>query len=83
HPYGPLGGNMNNNVVGALQKHFLSLGYIAVCFDFRGSGRSKGRTSWTGMPEREDYQAVMDFLFQQENLKQLKMPQVNRLVICV
>jgi len=29
---------------------------------FRGSGKSKGKTSWTGEAERQDYQTVVDFL---------------------
>lgn len=84
HPYGPLGGSMNNNVVCALQDHFLSLDYITVCLNFRGCGKSQGRTSWTGMPEREDYSSVIDFILDQhEDYKNLNFPQVNSLIICV
>ncbi|KAG2224939.1 hypothetical protein INT45_010888 [Circinella minor] len=57
HPYGPLGGNMRNNVIIALHNYFSSKGFItAWC------GHSKGRTSWTGMPERGDYEAVIQHL---------------------
>ncbi|KAI9315261.1 Alpha/Beta hydrolase protein [Dichotomocladium elegans] len=62
HPYGPLGGNMDNNVVVALHRYFSSKGYITASLNFRGSGNSKGRTSWTGMAERGDYQAVIHHL---------------------
>lgn len=31
----------------------------------RGCGGSEGRTSWTGMPERGDYEAVVDYLLEQ------------------
>ncbi|OAD06179.1 hypothetical protein MUCCIDRAFT_106744 [Mucor lusitanicus CBS 277.49] len=58
HPYGPLGGNMNNNVVIALQQYFRSKGYVTICMNFRGCGKSKGRTSWTAMAEREDYMSI-------------------------
>ncbi|KAI9260526.1 Alpha/Beta hydrolase protein [Phascolomyces articulosus] len=62
HPYGPLGGNMRNNVIIALHNYFASKGYVTVCINFRGCGHSKGRTSWTGMPERGDYEAVIQYL---------------------
>ncbi|CAO3654249.1 unnamed protein product [Cunninghamella echinulata] len=57
HPYGPLGGNMNNNVVVKLHKYFSEKGFLTTSFNFRGSGKSTGRTSWTGVPEQKDYQA--------------------------
>ena len=34
-------------------------GYITLTFDFRGAGLSKGRTSWTGRGEKEDYGTVV------------------------
>ncbi|KAG0283787.1 hypothetical protein BGZ96_011838 [Linnemannia gamsii] len=122
HPYGPLGGSYNNNVVGALLQWFEtsslsapitlstkkskkagkrnstgarkgsldqdtgntdaasinaasltpaksaggaqaeSLACVICAFNFRGCGKSKGKTSWLGEAEREDYQTVVDFL---------------------
>ncbi|GJJ68806.1 hypothetical protein EMPS_01152 [Entomortierella parvispora] len=91
HPYGPLGGSYNNNVVGALLQWFetqplqvkseetgnvnlssstresrktssVPLECVIAAFNFRGSGKSKGKTSWTGEAERQDYQTVVDFL---------------------
>ncbi|KAG0024825.1 hypothetical protein BGZ81_007584 [Podila clonocystis] len=127
HPYGPLGGSYNNNVVGALLQWFetyplqatrnddyiypsstpsakkrnstgtskssldldpsstseeastsseanpkakakknsknqVSLACVICAFNFRGCGKSKGRTSWFGEAEREDYQTIIDFL---------------------
>ncbi|KAF9217879.1 hypothetical protein BGZ59_008987 [Podila verticillata] len=124
HPYGPLGGSYNNNVVGALLQWFetyplqatrnddyiypssstptakkrhstgsttkssldldssstpteeqtlseanpnnnksqVSLACVICAFNFRGCGKSKGRTSWFGEAEREDYQTMIDFL---------------------
>ncbi|KAF9901988.1 hypothetical protein EC991_005425 [Linnemannia zychae] len=116
HPYGPLGGSYNNNVVGALLQWFEtsslaapitlstrkskkaagkrnstgagarkgsgaldqdatdstsaksagaqaeSLACVICAVNFRGCGKSKGKTSWFGEAEREDYQTVVDFL---------------------
>ncbi|KAF9435483.1 hypothetical protein BGZ76_006225 [Entomortierella beljakovae] len=125
HPYGPLGGSYNNNVVGALMQWFetqslqvmnedvtpnvpssptkktngntnsrqqdsaqgasdtsdstyvllkspkmnrsgskeaLPLSCIVCAFNFRGCGKSKGRTSWFGEAERGDYQTIVDLL---------------------
>ncbi|KAI8602115.1 hypothetical protein EDD21DRAFT_372744 [Dissophora ornata] len=125
HPYGPLGGAYNNNVVGALLQWFetnslqattedpvssqvsssslkrnsagsthrkqnldgagteplakttaglpkksqsssknrpVPLSSVICAFNFRGCGKSKGKTSWTGEAEREDYQTIIDFL---------------------
>jgi alpha/beta superfamily hydrolase len=70
---------MNNNVVIAIQRHFLSLGYITACINFRGCGKSKGKTSWTGMSERDDYITVMDYLLSSNE----KYPKINQFVICV
>jgi alpha/beta superfamily hydrolase len=58
HPYGPLGGSLNDGVVQHLASTLLSHGYIVALFNFRGAGRSKGHTTWTGKAEREDYAAV-------------------------
>ncbi|KAG0270057.1 hypothetical protein DFQ27_000714 [Actinomortierella ambigua] len=84
HPYGPLGGSINNNVVGSLLQWFethtlldqsdesiagvsnatktVSLACVICAVNFRGCGKSGGRTTWTGEAEREDYQTVIDFL---------------------
>ncbi|KAG0355097.1 hypothetical protein BC939DRAFT_473217 [Gamsiella multidivaricata] len=125
HPYGPLGGSYNNNVVGALLQWFetysltamsedlvastsssslvsaksstknsagsnqqqqntdpmeaepataapsrkkgsspqtVPLSCVICAFNFRGCGRSKGKTSWFAEAERDDYQTVVDFL---------------------
>ncbi|CEG71927.1 hypothetical protein RMATCC62417_07571 [Rhizopus microsporus] len=80
HPYGPLGGSMNNNVVMALKDYFLNQGYITICLNFRGCGHSKGKTSWTGMPERDDYLSVIDAILDDQIQKEL--PKVNRLILC-
>lgn len=81
HPYGPLGGNMHHFVITAIQQHFLSLGYLTVCINFRGCGKSKGKTSWTGMAERDDYISVMEYLLADNQLQ--NYPQVSHLLLCV
>ncbi|KAL9541367.1 hypothetical protein MBANPS3_009162 [Mucor bainieri] len=80
HPYGPLGGNMHNNVVIALQQYFRSKGYVTICMNFRGCGKSKGRTSWTAMAEREDYMSVVDYALDESTLQDY--PSINRLILC-
>jgi hypothetical protein len=77
------GGNMHNNVVIALQRYFVSKGYLAVCINFRGCGNSKGRTSWTGMPEREDYYGVIDFITKDDNEHMKDYPKVSSILLCV
>ncbi|CAG8451622.1 27169_t:CDS:2 [Dentiscutata erythropus] len=62
HPYGPLGGNFYNNVVVAVEQYFQDKGYLTIAFNFRGSGKSKGRTSWSGEPECDDYKTMLEFL---------------------
>ncbi|ORX53191.1 alpha/beta-hydrolase [Hesseltinella vesiculosa] len=78
HPYGPLGGNMQNNVVMALHRWFTAQNYVTVSFNFRGSGRSSGRTSWTGIPEQHDYQAVVDSVLANST----RYPKIDKLFIC-
>ncbi|KAI9308575.1 Alpha/Beta hydrolase protein [Cunninghamella echinulata] len=80
HPYGPLGGNMNNNVVVKLHKYFSEKGFLTTSFNFRGSGKSSGRTSWTGAPEQKDYQAVINHLLHNNNHH--IYPTISHLFIC-
>ncbi|KAF2436827.1 hypothetical protein EJ08DRAFT_560655, partial [Tothia fuscella] len=62
HPYAPLGGCYDDPVVGIVGKELLNEGYIVCTFNFRGATGSKGRTSWTGRPERQDYISVVGFM---------------------
>nr|CAG8591434.1 14220_t:CDS:2 [Entrophospora candida] len=62
HPYGPLGGDFHNNVVRTVEDFFLRKGYLTIAFNFRGSGKSAGRTSWSGEPECYDYKTIVEFL---------------------
>ena len=59
HPYAPLGGSQNDTVVLLMVEELTKKGFITLTFDFRGSGLSKGKTSWTGRGEREDYESVV------------------------
>lgn len=71
---------MNNNVVIALQQYFRSKGYVTICMNFRGCGKSKGRTSWTAMAEREDYMSIVDYALEGSALQDY--PRINRLILC-
>ncbi|SAL96903.1 hypothetical protein [Absidia glauca] len=82
HPYGPLGGNMHNNVVIALQKSLMNKGYTTASFNFRGCGKSTGRTSWTGIPEQKDYQAVIDYLLERSDNDDKGFPAISHLLVC-
>ncbi|TPX61960.1 hypothetical protein PhCBS80983_g00812 [Powellomyces hirtus] len=62
HPYGPLGGNFENNVVQALFDNFASQGFMTVRFNFRGAGRSTGRTSFKGAGEADDVLSICRYV---------------------
>ncbi|TGZ81856.1 hypothetical protein EX30DRAFT_330465 [Ascodesmis nigricans] len=64
HPYAVLGGSLHDFVVTHLAATLLEVGFVVVTFNFRGAGRTKGRTSWTGRPERGDYAAVAAWALQ-------------------
>ncbi|KND01965.1 uncharacterized protein SPPG_09026 [Spizellomyces punctatus DAOM BR117] len=76
HPYGPLGGNLENNVVRALFDNFAHQGYMTVRFNFRGVGRSTGRTSFRGAGEMEDVLAICHYLRSRSDLAP------KRIVLC-
>jgi len=61
HPYAPLGGSMDDHVVLSLQAalHKKFRDWHLVTFNFRGAGKSQGRTSWSGIPEQGDLEAVI------------------------
>ncbi|KAI5818094.1 Alpha/Beta hydrolase protein [Pyronema omphalodes] len=62
HPYGPLGGNFNDGCVVFLRELLVSLGFVVATFNFRGVGRSRGNTSWTGRAETGDYAGVLGWV---------------------
>eukprot|EP00128_Syssomonas_multiformis_P006569 Colp12_sorted_trinity150504_noHs@28194 len=62
HPYGPLGGSMDNNVVLTYYKKLALAGHTCLRYNSRGIGNSTGSVSWTAVPEQEDVRSVMRFL---------------------
>ncbi|KAI8800713.1 Alpha/Beta hydrolase protein [Cladochytrium replicatum] len=73
HPYGPLGGSMYNNVVESVCELFSEFGFSTARFNFRGVGRSSGRTSFRGFAERDDVLAVYRHLMANESFKPTKI----------
>ncbi|CAO2657373.1 Nn.00g034990.m01.CDS01 [Neocucurbitaria sp. VM-36] len=61
HPYAPMGGSYDDRVVGIVVDEFLKTGWIVGTFNFRGAHGSKGRTSWSGKPELDDYSSFAAF----------------------
>ncbi|OCL04897.1 hypothetical protein AOQ84DRAFT_345562 [Glonium stellatum] len=61
HPYAPLGGSYDDHVVGIIADELLKEGFVVGTFNFRGAHSSKGRTSWTGKPELDDYVSFAGF----------------------
>ncbi|KAF1934170.1 uncharacterized protein M421DRAFT_97155 [Didymella exigua CBS 183.55] len=57
HPYAPMGGSYDDRVVGIVVEEMLKAGYVVGTFNFRGAhgSKHKGRTSWSGRPELDDY----------------------------
>jgi len=57
HPYAPMGGSYDDRVVSIVVDEMLKAGYVVGTFNFRGAhgSKHKGRTSWTGRPELDDY----------------------------
>ena len=64
HPHPQYGGDMYNNVVGALVRAALDSGFAALRFNFRGTGESEG-TPAGGQAEPDDVQAACAFLAEQ------------------
>lgn len=60
HPHPLFGGTMQNKVVTTLAKTFLTKGYAAIRFNFRGVGQSEGEYD-TGKGEVEDLRAVIQW----------------------
>lgn len=61
HPHPQYGGDMYNNVVGALVRAALRSGFAALRFNFRGVGESEGAHSG-GQAEPDDVKAACAFL---------------------
>ncbi|KAL5117651.1 hypothetical protein ACEQ8H_004399 [Pleosporales sp. CAS-2024a] len=61
HPYAPMGGSYDDRIVSIVVAEFLTAGWIVGTFNFRGAHGSKGRTSWSGRPELDDYTSFAAF----------------------
>ncbi|KAF4627266.1 hypothetical protein G7Y89_g10886 [Cudoniella acicularis] len=62
HPYAPLGGCYDDPVVGLVAGTVLEQGFVVCTFNFRGAGRSRGRTSWQSKAEQNDYISLIGFV---------------------
>jgi alpha/beta superfamily hydrolase len=60
HPNPQQGGTLDNKVVQTLAKTFFALGYLAVRFNFRGTGQSEGSFD-EGRGEVDDAEAALAF----------------------
>ena len=67
HPHPQYGGDMHNNVVGAIVRAALGAGAAALRFNFRGVGDSEGEFD-NGVGERDDARAALDFLRRQPEI---------------
>ncbi|KAI9146372.1 Alpha/Beta hydrolase protein [Paraphysoderma sedebokerense] len=65
HPYGPLGGDLNNNVIAHLTSTFAAIGFSTCRFNMRGVPPSTGKTSWTCGPEQNDIAVLIEYLLKE------------------
>ncbi len=61
HPHPEMGGDMDNNVVGAVVRAAIGVGVAALRFNFRSVGESEGRYSG-GEKEPDDARAALAFM---------------------
>ena len=64
HPHSLYGGSMDNNVILALGATLISNSIIALMFNFRGVGKSRGKFG-DGINERKDVTDAIDWLVSQ------------------
>ena len=76
HPYAPLGGDMDNNVVVKLSRYFSGKGFNTIRFNFRGVGLSDGSGTWTATGEADDVRAVCRFILSSR-------PHVTKIILVV
>lgn len=67
HPHPLYGGNMDNNVIGAVSRALAGAGITALCFNFRGVGLSRGSFD-NGRGEQEDAMSALSFLALRDEL---------------
>lgn len=66
HPYAPLNGSLHDRIVQLLARSLTSRGVQVLLYNSRGAGKSAGRTSWTGEPERRDFEQVVAWFLNRE-----------------
>eukprot|EP01059_Diplonema_ambulator_P006047 TRINITY_DN15821_c0_g1_i1.p1 TRINITY_DN15821_c0_g1~~TRINITY_DN15821_c0_g1_i1.p1 ORF type:complete len:247 (+),score=79.83 TRINITY_DN15821_c0_g1_i1:48-743(+) len=59
HPYGLLGGDLDNPVCMAVGRMAVEKGLVTVRLNFRGVGESSGTGSWRGQAEQQDVLSVI------------------------
>jgi hypothetical protein len=72
HPHPLYGGDMNNNVVSAIEEGFAGQGFTTLRFNFRGVGNSSGAYG-EGQGEVEDLIGALEFLKNQVDSNALVM----------
>ncbi|KAM0751611.1 hypothetical protein T439DRAFT_355518 [Meredithblackwellia eburnea MCA 4105] len=85
HPLGRLGGSQHDHVVQSLARSFVSQGWIVCTYDARGAGNSSGSASFSGKPEVEDFQHVLESVLLPmlpQRPSHLEAPPVHELLLC-
>jgi len=72
HPHPLMGGSMENNVVEALFEEFAARGFLALAFNFRGTGASGGAHEG-GEGEIRDVQAALNWLGAQQRTRRHRL----------
>ena len=67
HPHPQMGGDMYNNVVGALVQASVESGFAALRFNFRGTGESEGAYAG-GKGEQDDVRAALAHIREQPEI---------------
>ena len=62
HPYAPLGGSYDDQVVQTIGQLLRKEGFVLATFNFRGAEGSPGKTSWSGKGELGDYVSIYTFM---------------------
>jgi alpha/beta superfamily hydrolase len=65
HPYPPLGGNKDNHIITNTSSILAKHGISSLLLNLRGTGKSQGRTSWTGSTECDDVAHVCKWLYEE------------------
>jgi alpha/beta superfamily hydrolase len=72
HPHSLYGGSMNVSLVVSIARTLAERGIVALRFNFRGVGHSKGKYG-EGVGELDDVAGAVDFLLREEDVDQGKL----------